>query len=201
MSALSAPTNNPADPLILVDHDDREVGFLSKEECHHRSGVLHRAFSVFLFNSDGEVLLQQRSAEKPLWPMYWSNSCCSHPRRGEIVEAAARRRVDEELALSCSLTFLYKFEYQATFLDVGAEHELCWVFAGFVNGTPTANAAEIAACRYVRPDALTAEIVAAPGRFTPWLKLEWAEIAARHLPNILGVRPGVSGGFLRPSHL
>ncbi len=188
MSALSAPTNNPADPLIVVDHEDSELGFLSKEECHRGNGVLHRAFSVFLFNAAGEVLLQQRSADKPLWPLYWSNSCCSHPRRGESVEAAARRRVREELSLGCSLEFLYKFEYQARFAGVGAEHELCWVYAGIADGVPAADSSEIAAWRYLAPAALTAEIAAAPARFTPWIKLEWPEIAARYLPQILARR-------------
>jgi len=185
VSSLAAPGNNPADTLILVDGADREVGFLSKEECHRGAGVLHRAFSVFLFNAAGEVLLQQRSAEKPLWPLFWSNSCCSHPRRGEAVEAAARRRVREELALECQVGFLYKFEYHASYADVGAEHELCWVFSGTAAGEPAANPAEIAACRWVSPADLAAEIAAQPGRFTPWLKLEWAQIARHHLPLIL----------------
>lgn len=184
MSALGAPSNNPSDPLILVDHEDREVGFLTKEECHQGAGILHRAFSVFLFNGAGEVLLQRRSAGKPLWPLYWSNSCCSHPRRGEAVEAAAMRRVQEELGLSCRLTFLYKFEYRAEYDAVGTEHELCSVFAAFAEGEPVANEAEIAAFRYVTPAALTAEIAATPERFTPWLKLEWPVIAARHLPRV-----------------
>ena len=184
MSILSAPANNPGDTLILVDREDREIGFLSKEQCHQGAGVLHRAFSVFLFNARNEILLQQRSAQKPLWPLHWSNSCCSHPRRGESVEAAALRRVREELCLHCDLAFLYKFEYQATFEDVGAEHELCWVFAGFAEGVVRADAAEIAASRYVSPDDLTAEIAASPERFTPWLKLEWSAISARYLPAI-----------------
>jgi isopentenyl-diphosphate delta-isomerase len=181
MSALGAPGNNPADPLILVDAADREVGFLSKEACHRGEGILHRAFSVFLFNAAGEVLLQQRSAAKPLWPLHWSNSCCSHPRRGESVETAARRRVREELALECSLDFLYKFEYQARFGDVGAEHELCWVFSGITVGAPMADPAEVAAWRYLSPAALSAEIAAAPATFTPWLRLEWPEVSARVL--------------------
>ncbi len=130
MSALGAAANRPRDQLILVDASDRETGFLSKEECHQGAGRLHRAFSVFLFNRRGELLLQQRSAAKPLWPLYWSNTCCSHPRQGETVEAAARRRLAEELALSAELRFLYKFEYRAEYQQIGTEHELCWVFAG-----------------------------------------------------------------------
>jgi isopentenyl-diphosphate delta-isomerase len=185
MTALGDPANNPADALVLVDSEDREIGFRSKEECHRGAGILHRAFSVFVFNRRGELLLQQRSAAKPLWPLYWSNSCCSHPRRGEAVEAAARRRLREEIEIDCALTYLYKFEYQARFGDVGAEHELCWVFAGIADGEPTLNAAEIAACRYVTPQELTAEIARDASRFTPWLLLEWAEISAHHLSRIL----------------
>ena len=194
MSALSAPSNNPTEPLILVDHQDREIGFSSKEECHRGAGILHRAFSIFLFDRDGRLLLQQRSGEKPLWPLYWSNSCCSHPRRGEAVEVAARRRVHEELALTCQPAFLYKFEYRAEFADIGTEHELCWVYAAWIDAEPAANDSEIAACRFVSPAELTAEIAAAPERFSPWLKLEWAEITARHLDGFLATRPTASPG-------
>ena len=84
------------DSLILVDDADRELGYLSKAECHRGRGVLHRAFSLLIFNDAGELLLQQRSAAKRLWPLYWSNSCCSHPRRAETMEAATHRRLQEE---------------------------------------------------------------------------------------------------------
>ncbi len=189
MSALGAASNNPTEPLILVDGQDREIGYSSKEECHRGAGILHRAFSIFLFNREGQLLLQQRSGEKPLWPLYWSNSCCSHPRRGEPVEVAARRRVREELNLSCQPAFLYKFEYRAEFDDIGTEHELCWVYAAWIDGMPVANAGEVADWRFVSPAALTADIAAAPERYTPWLKLEWAEITARHLDRMLAAVP------------
>jgi isopentenyl-diphosphate delta-isomerase len=185
VSALSAPANKPGDMLILVDGQDRETGFLSKEQCHRGQGTLHRAFSVFLFDRQGRLLLQLRSAQKPLWPLYWSNSCCSHPRRGETAESAAVRRVREELGVSCTLQFLYKFEYQAQFGAVGAEHELCWVFAGVAEGAIRVDDSEIAAVRYVAPEELTREIDADGARFTPWLKLEWARIDAEFLPGIL----------------
>ena len=83
--------------LILVDRDDREVGFMSKADAHDGAGVLHRAFSLFLFNDRGELLLQQRAPGKRLWGGYWSNSCCSHPRRGESLELATMRRLRDEL--------------------------------------------------------------------------------------------------------
>lgn len=181
MSGLGAPVNNPNDVLILVDSQDRDLGFLSKEECHRGRGVLHRAFSVFLFNAAGDVLLQQRSAQKPLWPLYWSNSCCSHPRRGETVDEAAPRRVREELGIGCTLRYLYKFEYEAPFRNVGSEHELCHVYTGTVSGEPCSNPDEIAAVRFVSPAALTREVAEHPDRFTPWMKMEWERIRSDFL--------------------
>lgn len=173
------------DPLILVDGEDREIGTLSKAECHAGSGVLHRAFSVFLFNPAGELLLQQRSAHKTLWGGYWSNSCCSHPRLGEQVKEAAVRRVQEELGVSCDPRFLYKFQYQARFGDAGAEHELCWVYAATITEPVRANIDEIAAFEFVEPQALTRAIAAHPEQYTPWLKLEWARINDEFLDQIL----------------
>jgi isopentenyl-diphosphate delta-isomerase len=174
-----------------VDDDDREIGFASKQDCHEGDGLLHRAFSAFLFNAAGELLLQQRSALKPLWPGYWSNSCCSHPRQGETVAAAVRRRTREELGLVCEPRFLYKFTYHAPFGDAGSEREFCWVFAGRHHGEVVVHPEEIAAVRYLAPDALTAEMAAAPEQFTPWFKLEWQQIRRDHLADILAA---VTGG-------
>jgi isopentenyl-diphosphate delta-isomerase len=176
------------DLLILVDSQDRETGQLPKTQCHLGDGILHRAFSVFLFNEKGEVLIQQRAPGKMLWGGYWSNSCCSHPRPGESAESAARRRVREELTVDCRLRFLYKFEYQARFGDVGSENELCHVFAGFPRGRDfkslAADPSEIADWRWVSPEDLDREIAADPDRFSPWMKLEWARITTDHLDDI-----------------
>src|SRR6201994_5019919 len=128
--AEGADTLADADTLILVDEADREVGHLSKARCHDGQGVLHRAFSLLIFNGAGELLLQQRAPSKRLWPGYWSNSCCSHPRRAESMETAIHRRLYEELGLRCPLQFLFKFQYQAQFESAGAEAELCSVFVG-----------------------------------------------------------------------
>lgn len=168
--------SSESEELILVNERDEEIGYLSKAECHDGDGVLHRAFSVFVFDSAGRLLLQQRSAQKRLWPLYWSNSCCSHPRRGETMADASLRRLRQELNLDCELEFIYKFIYQAPYEDVGAEHELCWVYKGRTDAAAAVNANEIADIRYVTPEQLDAEIAATPERFTPWLKLEWERV-------------------------
>ncbi|MEM1412629.1 MAG: isopentenyl-diphosphate Delta-isomerase [Pseudomonadota bacterium] len=162
--------------LILVDENDVEIGHSTKSGCHDGQGLLHRAFSVFVFNSAGEVLLQQRAAEKRLWPGYWSNSCCSHPRRGEALEQAVHRRLEQELGIHCSLSYLYKFLYHACYGDAGSEYELCSVFVGTSDDPVRANTTEISACRYITPAALDAELEAHPERFTPWFKLEWPRV-------------------------
>src|ERR1700724_859987 len=126
----SRSTASDSESLILVDEADREVGHLDKAQCHQGRGVLHRAFSLLIFNDAGELLIQQRAPSKRLWPLYWSNSCCSHPRRGESMDAATQRRLGEELGINCPLQFLFKFQYQAQFDATASEHELCSVFIG-----------------------------------------------------------------------
>lgn len=171
-----------AESLILVDEADREVGYLSKARCHEGRGVLHRAFSLLIFNDRGELLLQRRSARKRLWPHYWSNSCCSHPRRDESMEAAIHRRLYEELGLECPLHFLFKFQYQAQFDNVGAEHELCSVFIGRSAGQVRIDQEEIADWRWVSPDGLAGELRGEGERFTPWFTIEWERIWRDHRP-------------------
>lgn len=168
------------EPLVLVDEHDRETGFLDKASAHHGQGILHRAFSLFVFNTRGELLLQQRAEGKRLWPGYWSNTCCSHPRRGESMEIAIHRRLGEELGMQCEFQFQFKFQYQAQFDAEGAEHELCWVYAGRSDAAPVANIHEIAALRYIAPDALDREIAEHPARFTPWFKIEWDRLRREH---------------------
>ena len=166
--------------LILVDSEDREIGFLAKADAHSGVGTLHRAFSLFVFNPAGELLLQQRAKGKRLWPGYWSNTCCSHPRRGESMDNAIHRRLREELGLRTELEFLFKFSYRAQYDPQGVEHELCWVFAGTSAERPRPNVNEVAAWRYVTPQALCSEVARAPETFTPWFKLAWARILREH---------------------
>lgn len=184
------------EPLILVDSDDRELGVLDKATCHQGQGILHRAFSLFIFNGTGELLLQQRSNQKRLWPMYWSNSCCSHPRRGETMDEAIHRRLMQELGLACDLQFVYKFEYRADFKDIGSEHELCWVYVGQIhNSVITPNTLEIAATRFINPMALAQELTTNSDDFSPWFKMEWqrltTEFAAVLTPYMHPVTPDI----------
>jgi isopentenyl-diphosphate Delta-isomerase len=191
MSDFSAAAGGIAadsDSLILVDEADQGVGHLSKLLCHQGRGILHRAFSLLIFNGRGELLLQQRSASKRLWPLYWSNSCCSHPRRAETMEAAIQRRLYEELGLRCPLHFLFKFQYQAQFDATGAENELCSVFIGRSTDSVKINTQEIQAWRWVSPEAIQAQMAAGTGNFTPWFELEWARIWRDHRAQILGLR-------------
>lgn len=166
--------------LILVDEDDREVGSLDKGACHDGAGVLHRAFSLFIFDAEGRLLLQQRSGGKRLWPLYWSNSCCSHPRVGETMEQATSRRLREELDIGAELEFVFKFSYEARYDESGSENELCWVFLGRTSDAPAPNSHEIAGLRWVDPRDLQAELDRGPAGFTPWFKLEWRRLAGDH---------------------
>ncbi len=172
------------EPLIVVDEDDNVLAHRTKADCHAGDGLLHRALSVFVFDAEGRVLLQQRSARKPLWPLYWSNSCCSHPRRGESEATAAVRRLYEELGLEAEPTFLYRFQYHAPFEDKGSERELCSVFIARANGSVAANEHEIADWRWLEPAALDRALRDEPDAYTPWLRMEWARIREDHWPQI-----------------
>lgn len=173
------------EPLIRVDSQDNLLGFESKEACHDGDGLLHRAFSIFLFDRSGRLLLQQRSEQKRLWPGYWANSCCSHPRRGESDAEAAARRIREELGVSPPLTFLYRFEYHARYGELGSEHELCSVYAAVDDNPVRININEIADIRWIEPDVLDLELAKHPERYAPWLKLEWPRLREQHWDRVL----------------
>jgi len=168
------------EPLILVDSRDRAVGELSKSACHDGSGVLHRAFSLFIFDSAGRLLLQRRARGKRLWPGYWSNSCCSHPRVGEDMPLAVSRRLNEELGLEVALDYLYKFEYVAHFEDLGTEHELCWVYVGQTDAEPVINTTEIMDWCWIGAAELDQQLTDRPEAYTPWLKLEWQRLTGEY---------------------
>lgn len=175
----AVPTSDAAQPLIRVTPDDRALGPLDKAACHAGDGVLHRAFSVFVFDQHGRVLLQRRSAAKPLWPQWWANSCCSHPRWGESTGAAVRRRVSEELGtpLLDAARWWFRFEYHARYAELGSEHELCHVYTGRIDAdAPRPDPAEVEDWRWVAPQVLQAALEDPQAPYTPWLRLEWPRL-------------------------
>ena len=172
--------SSECEELILVDRDDNEVGYASKAEVHDGGGILHRAFSLFLFNDDGELLLQQRAPEKRLWGGFWSNSCCSHPRRGEALAVATSRRLLDELNFEAELEFVYQFCYEASFGEAGSENELCHVFLGKASDEIRPNDSEITSIRYVSPTGLADEFERKPECFTPWFKQEWRDLNGKY---------------------
>jgi isopentenyl-diphosphate delta-isomerase len=160
----------------LVDENDNETGYLTKDLCHQGSGILHRAFSVFIFNDKKDLLLQRRSEDKLLWPNYWSNSVCSHPRKGESLEIASQRRLDDEMGINADLKWLFKFQYQAKFKNLGSEFELCHVLIGKHNGLYFPNPNEIKDLMLIPFEDVEKEITKNEKYYTPWFKIEWARI-------------------------
>ncbi len=185
MSTDHKVVSSEAEELILVDEQDNEIGHLSKAGAHDGDGVLHRAFSVFLFDPNGRLLLQRRATGKRLWPGYWSNTLCSHPRRGESLHLATSRRLKDELNIDAALEFVYKFRYQAEYGTAGAEHELCHVFLGAAPRDVRANRHEIAELNYLSVDELEDAFAATPGRFTPWFLMEWRTLREQHGSRLL----------------
>jgi len=155
--------------VILVNEKDEETGTMEKMQAH-REGLLHRAFSVFIFNENGDILLQQRALHKYHSPGLWTNTCCSHPRSGETVEQAAHRRLREEMGFDCALSYLTSFIYKVKF-DAGLfEHELDHVFTGVYTGDIIPDSDEVAAYQWVQWEHLIADAVDHPERYTFWLR-------------------------------
>ena len=165
--------NNPEateEMVILVNGQDQEVGQMPKLAAH-QDGLLHRAFSIFIFNGKGELLLQRRAKNKYHSPGLWTNTCCSHPRPNETVESAAMRRLKEEMGMSCDLVKQFTFTYKAQLENGLTEHELDHVFFGTSNSIPVLNANEADDWRYVNMEALSKAMESAPTTFTPWLHI------------------------------
>ncbi len=156
--------------VILVDPMDREIGTEEKLKAH-REGKLHRAFSVFVFNTSGELLLQKRSETKYHSGGLWTNTCCSHPRPGESHDCAARRRLYEEMGFDCELTGLFSFIYHARLENNLFEHELDHVFVGHYDGQPVPNSDEVDDWKWMDIDGLKRDIGESPEHYTCWFKL------------------------------
>jgi isopentenyl-diphosphate delta-isomerase len=156
--------------VILVDERDRALGTMEKLEAH-RKGVLHRAFSILIFDPDGRVLLQKRSGDKYHSSNLWTNTCCSHPLPGETVEAATRRRLKEEMGIDLQPTFSHTFIYKADLGDGITEHELDHVFVGTFAGTPQINTKEVQDWKYVDIGWLREDMARNPDAYTVWFKM------------------------------
>ncbi len=157
------------DEVILVDEHDREVGTAEKLDAHH-TGRLHRAISVFVFDSEGRMLLQQRAHDKYHSGGLVTNTCCSHPRPGEDTEAAAHRRLEEEMGFDCPLERLFTFTYRADFENGLTEHELDHVFVGYYDGDPVPNPDEVASWEWKSVPDVAADIARRPEAYTFWFK-------------------------------
>lgn len=156
--------------ILTVDDQDRETGYMEKMEVH-KKGVLHRAFSVMIFNDKGETLLQKRAKCKYHSPGLWSNSCCSHQRKGGSLAEAVIRRIKEELGITCDCKEVFQFKYLAEFDNGLIEHELDHVFIGHYNGNVIPNEEEVEEIRWVPLDKLNKEMIEHPEQFTYWFKI------------------------------
>lgn len=156
--------------VILVDSNDSPVGEMEKMEAHLK-GELHRALSVLVFSSQGEMLLQQRAFSKYHTPGLWSNTCCSHPRPGEVSLEAATRRLGEEMGFTTELTNSFSFIYKAHFENGLTEHEYDHVFFGNFDGVPVPNPDEAHDYKWISPVVLMEDMRSEPGRYTVWFRI------------------------------
>ena len=156
--------------VILVNEKDEPIGLMGKMEAHEK-GLLHRAFSVFIFNSKQEVLLQQRAACKYHSPNLWTNTCCSHPRAGETNQQAGERRLQEEMGLQVPLREVFSFIYKAPFDNGLTEHEYDHVLVGYSDAQPQINPEEVASWKWLSLEAIKEDILQAPEQYTAWFKI------------------------------
>ena len=159
--------------VVLVDENDKQIGTEDKMEAHRNGGKLHRAFSIFVFNSKGQTLLQQRAATKYHAPKLWANTCCSHPFPGEDIMHAAHRRLGEELGMDCDMKESFSFVYRAPVGNELTEWEFDHVVIGFSDKDPIPNKDEVMAYKWVDLKSLREDIKDNPDTYVPWLKISF----------------------------
>ncbi len=164
--------------VILVDTNDNQIGLMPKMEAHEKA-LLHRAFSVFTFNDKGELLLQQRAAEKYHSPLLWTNTCCSHQRNGETSLEAGKRRLQEEMGFTCELEEVFSFIYKAPFENGLTEHELDHVMIGYYNDNPIINPEEVESFKWVTLEDVKTDMEKHPETYTEWFKIIFNEYYSR----------------------
>ncbi|MCD4772553.1 MAG: isopentenyl-diphosphate Delta-isomerase [Bacteroidales bacterium] len=161
--------------VVLVDKNDNPLGTMEKMQAH-KMGVLHRAFSVFIYNSKGKMMIHRRALSKYHSSGLWTNACCSHPRINETVEEAAHRRLMEEMGFDCELKEELSFLYKADVGDGLIEHEFDHVFVGEFNGKPEINPDEVAEWKFINSKILKEEIKNHPAKFTEWFKIAFKKM-------------------------
>lgn len=166
--------------VILVDRQDNQIGLMPKLEAHEKA-LLHRAFSVFVFNDKGELMLQQRAAHKYHSPLLWTNTCCSHQRAGETNIQAGRRRLREEMGFECELEDTFWFIYKAPFDNGLTEHELDHVLIGYYDDDPEINPEEVNDFQWISLDDLTRDMEENSEKYTVWFKIIFNEYRQRLL--------------------
>lgn len=169
--------------VVLVNEADEATGTMEKMEVHLK-GLLHRAFSVFIFNSRGEMLLQQRATDKYHNGELWTNACCSHPAPGEAIYAAATRRLKEEMGFTVSLEKAFDFIYKASFDNGLIEHEFDHVFVGQYDGDVNVNKSEVKDYCFKTVDELKSSLQSHPQKFTAWFKIAFPKLEAYKTINI-----------------
>lgn len=157
------------DEVILIDENDNQIGTCEKLKAH-QEGLLHRAFSIFIFNPEGKLLIQKRAINKYHSGGLWSNTCCSHPRVQEKIELAAHRRLLEEVGFDCSISEIFSFHYKVDLGNNIFEHEYDHVFIGKYDGEVKPNTNEVAYCDWVNTETLLLSIKENPYHYTYWLK-------------------------------
>lgn len=158
------------DRVILVDEQDNSIGTMEKMEAHEK-GLLHRAFSILVFNSKGEMLIQKRASSKYHSGGLWTNACCSHPAPGESIEEATRKRLKYEMGIDLRPEYAYKFIYRTGLDKDLIEHELDYVFTALFDGEPDVNDREVEDWKYIGMNALREDIAAHPERYTYWFRM------------------------------
>ena len=161
--------------VVLVDANDNPIGLMEKMEAHIKA-ELHRAFSIFIFNTKGEMLLQQRAFSKYHTPGLWTNTCCSHPRHEETLEQATARRLQEEMGMKCELKEVFHFTYKADVTQGLMEHEIDHVFVGTTDVVPEINPDEVESYKYDTMENIRMDIEKNPQDYTPWFKIAFAEL-------------------------
>ena len=156
--------------VILVNEKDEQIGLMPKMEAHEK-GVLHRAFSVFVFNDQNQLMLQQRAAEKYHSPLLWANTCCSHQRDGESNLKAGKRRLQEEMGFVCELEEKTSFIYKAPFDNGLTEHELDHILVGYYNKNPKLNREEVEDFKWMTVEEVKTDMALNPEIYTEWFKI------------------------------